>query len=91
MALQLADFKWQTLADGEVPARISGGKLELAVQRGYASPITERVVSIPQSYPPTRAVLSEDTYIYSPSSELMVLLVRFSSSPIGTPPKLRVA
>ena len=51
MALQLADFEWQSLADGEDPARISGNKIELAVQRGYASPITERVISIPDSKP----------------------------------------
>ena len=33
------------------------------------------------------AVLSESTYAYAQSSDLMVSLVRFTSSPVGTPPK----
>ena len=86
VALQLADFKWQTLADGEAPAMISGDNLELAVQRGYANPVTDRGIAIAGRS--TSAILSVQSYTHAQSAELMTLIIRYTSSPVGTPPKL---
>ena len=48
VVLQLAQFKWASLVDGEQPVSIVGPKLEVGVQRGYATPITDRSMAIIQ-------------------------------------------
>ena len=160
VVLQLAEFKWASLVDGEAPVSIVGPRLEVGVQRGYATPISDRSMALIQVAPPgapskslatlaltrhsrpshthrspltahrsplaahrspltahhsplttrhsplttrrssprtstpsaqpveeTSVILPIDEYGYNESNALMIVLTRYTASPVGTPPK----